>query len=380
MRDRPASHPGRRPELDGLRGLAALAVLLFHVRLYTLDRPAATALADGAGFVFSQFRLGLVLFFVLSGYLLYGPWVQAALEGGEAPRLARYVTRRASRVLPAYYLALAGSVVLLWGAAGTPGLRLPESGELWTFGLLLQNYFDGPLMSLDPPMWTLVVEVSFYAALPFVGWATLRFAPTRLAQATAPLVLVAGGLAYNTWLADLPPDAPLKLTKVLPAMLPYFGVGMLAAVLLHGRRVGRGAAIALVGAGSLLVWFNVHWRMGAEHTVPAHVLRDLFAATGFAALVAAVACPAVARWVGARPLAALGTASYGLYLWHVPLILWLRSEGLLPSDVLPALAVVLPLSLAFAAASWLLVERPALALERRASRSRRLRPLLSPTG
>lgn len=102
-----------------------------------------------------------MLFFVLSGYLLYGPWAQAALEGGDAPRLARYVTRRASRVLPAYYLALAGSVVLLWGAAGTPGLRLPESGELWTFGLLLQNYFDGPLMSLDPPMWTLVVEVSF---------------------------------------------------------------------------------------------------------------------------------------------------------------------------------------------------------------------------
>ena len=380
MRDRRAPEPGRRPELDGLRGLAALAVLLFHVRLYTLDRPAATALTDGAGFVFSQFRLGLVLFFVLSGYLLYGPWARAALDGGPAPRLARYVTRRASRVLPAYYLALAGAVLLLWSAAGTPGVRLPENGELWTFGLLLQNYFDGSLMKLDPPMWTLVVEVSFYAALPFVGWATLRLAPTRLAQAVTPLVLIAAGVAYNAWLADLPPNSPLTLSKILPAMLPYFGVGMLAAVLLHGRRVGRSAAAALLGAGALLLWFNVHWRTGAEHTLPAHVLRDLFAATGFAAMVAAVACPALARWVGARPLAALGTASYGLYLWHVPLILWLRSEGLLPSAILPALAIVLPLSLAFAAASWLLVEQPALALERRASRSRRLKPLLSPTG
>jgi peptidoglycan/LPS O-acetylase OafA/YrhL len=380
MRDRRTSLPGRRPELDGLRGLAALAVLLFHVRLYTLDRPAATALTDGAGFVFSQFRLGLVLFFVLSGYLLYGPWVRAALDGGPAPRLARHVTRRASRVLPAYYLALAGAIVLLWGSATTPGVRLPEGGELWTFGFLLQNYFDGPLMTLDPPMWTLVVEVSFYAALPFVGWAALRLSPTRFAQAAAPLVLIAAGLVYNAWLADLAPGSSLTLNKILPAMLPYFGVGMLAAVLGHGRRVGRGAAAALVVAGALALWFDVHWRAGAEHTVTAHVLRDLVAAAGFAAVVGAVACPALARWVGARPLAALGTASYGLYLWHVPLILWLRSEGLLPSGVVPALAIVLPLSLSFAAASWLLVERPALALERRASRSRRLSPLLSPTG
>src|SRR3954451_7878504 len=103
-----AAQAARRPELDGLRGLAALAVLVFHCWLYTMVVPDAGRPVSGLDLGYSNLRLGLVLFFVLSGFLLYGPWVRAALEDRAAPRVAPYFKRRALRVLPAYYLSLVG--------------------------------------------------------------------------------------------------------------------------------------------------------------------------------------------------------------------------------------------------------------------------------
>ena len=91
--------PGRRlAELDGLRGIAALSVLLYHAWLYTRTPVTATTRVGTLDPVMHEMRLGLVLFFVLSGFLLYGPWVAAALEGRARPRLGTYLLRRAARV------------------------------------------------------------------------------------------------------------------------------------------------------------------------------------------------------------------------------------------------------------------------------------------
>ena len=101
---------------------------------------------------------------------------------------------------------------------------------------------------------------------------------------------------------------------------------------------------------------------------------NLPAALGFALLIAAAAAgigPAVS-WLGARPLVALGLVSYGIYLWHLPLILVVRELGLLPAAFAPRLAVVLPLAIGAATLSWMLVERPILKLvatRRRSSRT-----------
>jgi peptidoglycan/LPS O-acetylase OafA/YrhL len=355
----------RLAEIDGLRGIAALSVLLYHAWLYTRTPVTATTRAGALDPVLHELRLGLVLFFVLSGFLLYGPWVTAALEGRPRPRLGAYLLRRAARVAPAYYLALAGAVALLWGVGDAPGVRLPSAGQLPLFALFSQNYSDGSLMKLDPPMWTLAVEVSFYLALPAIGALALTMRGGRARQALAPALLLALGVGWNVWLAGRAHVAG-PLAKTLPAMLPYFAAGMLAAVLAHGRRPGRRLTAWLLAGGAALVVGCPTSRMLAEGAAGwgfwLRALRDLPAAVGFAAIIAACATGSgrAARLPAARPLAAFGTISYGAYLWHVPLIAFLRAHGLLPLHTAAALAVALPLTIAVAALSWFAVERPAL--------------------
>ena len=176
-------------------------------------------------------RLGLVLFFVLSGFLLYRPWVSAALPG-RPPADRAYLIRRMARIVPAYYLALAGSVALLWGAAGTPGVRLPPATALPLFAVFAQNYSPSAVLSLDPPTWTLSIEASFYLVLPIVGLAAMRLGSSRWSQVALPVAMIVAGLTWNrvTGLAE-------PFDKALPAALPYFGAGMLVAVLASARPI-----------------------------------------------------------------------------------------------------------------------------------------------
>lgn len=357
----------RTPAIDGLRGLAALSVVLFHAWLYTRPHVVAVGRDGLADDAWHELRIGLVLFFVLSGFLLYRPWAAAAIDGRAAPRVGAYLRHRAARVVPAYYLAIAGSVLLLWGSGDAPGVRLPPAEGLWRFFAFTQNFDVSTVMTLDPPMWTLAIEVCFYALLPLVGWAALRAGRRRSVQAALVLVLLAEGLAWNWWIAGRGFDLPFS--KNLLAMLPYFAAGMLAAVLGHGREPGRRGRSLMLLAGAAAVLANAAWQSHAAHADPTamapRVLRDLIAAAGFAAIVAVASARGAQRGLLARrELAWLGTVSYGLYLWHVPVLLALRAEGMLPLSPLGAVAVALPASLLLATASWRLVERPAIAWAR----------------
>lgn len=354
----------RKTGIDGLRGIAALSVVLFHLWLYARVVPPATTVNGPMDLAWSSMRWGLILFFVLSGFLLYGPWLRAARQG-ERPSLLRYARHRAARILPAYYLALAGSVLLLWQAGAVPGVRLPSDDTLTLFVIFAQNFSGGSLLTLDPPMWTLAVEVSFYIALPVIGLAAIRVGSAR--RIWVPIGLLAFGLAWG-WAVSAA-GGPLTLTKVLPAMLPFFAAGMLAATLIDGRELGHRAAgwLKFFAAACLAL------QVAAEILLPPALvlsLHDLPIAFSFAALVVLAAsahCPEVIR---RKPLAALGTVSFGLYLWHVPVLWWLRARGLLPLNPIAALPVVLLPSLGLATLSWLYVERPAMAWARGRARSR----------
>jgi peptidoglycan/LPS O-acetylase OafA/YrhL len=370
----------RTAGLDGLRALAALSVVCMHVWLYGLpdpDRPTRSGVLEYVAF---ELRLGLVFFFVLSGYLLYRAFAAAALGGDSPVDVARYARRRLARIVPAYYLAIAGAFVLLWGARGEPGVRLPEESGLPLFLVFGQNYSSETFMTLNPVTWTLAVEAAFYIALPLIGLVAWRFARGSVRRQVVLLSsLVAGGLAYSA--VDYYAGWDAIAGKGLPAYLPHFAAGMFVALWAERRRARREpvlspfATVALVIGGFAVAAGDAVWHALAR--TPADdplmsILGDVPAAAGFAAVVAAVVLgrgPAVA-WTSARPLAWVGLVSYGIYLWHVPVILFARSNGFLPSGFLPALAAVLPVVLAVSAASWYLVERP---LMERADRPRRRR-------
>ncbi len=356
----------RDAALDGLRAVAALSVFGFHAWLYTLtDVRVAAAPATFASDLFAELRIGLVLFFVLSGFLLYRAWVRAALGGTPGPTAATYAVRRIGRIVPAYWLAIIGSALLLYPLAGSPGVRLPPVELLPLYFIFAQNFSADTLLKLDPPMWTLAVEAAYYVVLPLLGWLALRAGRSRGAQAAIPLLLLLSGVVFNIILAEQQ-NAPLGWSKSLLAMLPYFAIGMLAAVLLvERRRPSLRATRIWIGAGLLLVTadFVAH----IEGFAILRVIRDLPAAAGFALIVAAAAArpPRTLEW---RPLVWVGAVSYGLYLWHVPVLLVLRANGLMPLSPWGATLVGLPISLLLGWLSLRLIERPAMAWSRRTKR------------
>jgi peptidoglycan/LPS O-acetylase OafA/YrhL len=245
-------------------------------------------------------------------------------------------------------------------------VRLPSGDSLPLFLVFAQNFSRDSVLTLDPPMWTLAVEVSFYAVLPLLGIAAMRLG--RRHQTLLPIALIALGMAW-TWVVSAT-GAFLPLTKVLPAMLPFFGIGMLAATLARGQPIDRRRArrLGVVAASALVV------QVGAQLLLPSSVaaaVHDLPAAVCFAALVVLASSPHAPLALSWRPLTRIGTVSYGLYLWHVPVLWWLRARGLLPLDPIPALPVVLAPSLLLATISWICVERPAIAWARRAPAARR---------
>jgi peptidoglycan/LPS O-acetylase OafA/YrhL len=361
-------HDGRLASLDGLRGLAALTVFLFHGWLYTMPRPNASNRSSFGDYAANELRLGLVLFFVLSGFLLSRPWFAAALEGRKSPDVRHYVRSRIARIAPAYYAALIGSIVLLWGLAGTAGVRLPPAGELPLFFVFAQNFSPSSVMKLDPPMWSLAVEVGFYVLLPFVGWLAVRLPPRRRAQALTPLALLVVGVIYNWSIAGTGLDQ--TFTKTLAAMLPYFAVGMLGALAVHARTIGPRTRRGLLAGGLALVLADAF----TKAAVPAYgvdvghafsIYRDLPSSIGFAIIIATVAATPASRLLGSRVLASLGAISYGFYLWHVPVLLFMRGHGLLPLDpVLGTLAALGPV-VAVSSLSWVALERPVIDWARR---------------
>lgn len=361
--------PSRLHALDGLRAVAALSVVAYHAWLYSKPTVSSGVKNATTDYWWHELRLGLVLFFVLSGFLLFGPWVRAAIDKRPAPSVRGYALRRAGRILPAYWVAMAGAVLLLWSFDSTPGVRLPDVSNLWLFGVFGQNFREDSLLTLNPPSWTLAVEATFYVVLPLL--AALAVKGRRAGLFIAPMVLLVVGVAYNYSLSDETGLSPIA-SKILPAYGPYFAVGMLAAIAAYGRTSRRWVLWGLLAVGAALVIGNAWWAADAatrgSHDRSLRIWRDLPAASGFALILLAVATAAKPpRPLTTRAATWTGELSYGIYLWHVPLLLFLRANDLLPLSTSGALVVVLPLTLLVAAASWRWIEKPAQEWSRRAA-------------
>lgn len=206
----PAGGTGRLAALDGIRALAALAVLVYHVAVET-----GAALHDGfLGALLSRGDVAVPVFFTLSGFLLYLPHARAVIEGTAAPRAGAYLLRRALRILPAYWLVVAVALPL-WS---------PEhvtDAATWLKLLLLVHVYDpAPWWSgLGPAglaqMWSLCVETAFYLVLPLLAAALAWFAarkgadPGRRARRLLTALAAISALSYLwTLLVYYPSTAP----------------------------------------------------------------------------------------------------------------------------------------------------------------------------
>jgi len=188
----PASSPQHRAAIDGVRGLAALGVLVFHVWLYRDNRHhgARHALTDHVLF---SLNAGLILFFVLSGFLLYRAYARAIVRRSTLPGAATYARRRVARIVPAYYACGLGCLAL-YAAIGPHDIQ-PAIRELPAFAVFAQNYSLDTLMQLNPVLWTLSVEAAFYVALPLIALIAIRLG-TR-GHVALLLALVAIGIGFN---------------------------------------------------------------------------------------------------------------------------------------------------------------------------------------
>jgi peptidoglycan/LPS O-acetylase OafA/YrhL len=355
----------RQGGLDGLRGLAALAVFSVHVWIYQLPNTVRVERKGLGELALFEARIAFVLFFVLSGYLLYRPFARGALGESAPASIASYLVRRAARIMPAYYLALAGTLVLLATAGDVPGRRLVAAAQLPVFLVFGQNYLPSTLLHVNAATWTLTVEVAFYLMLPLVGVLALRRCGSVRAQLALLLTLVAAGIGWNV--VDYASGWGPVASHAPPSFLPYFACGMVVALAAECRRAGRLGGIGarttllLVAASALVLLANAVWHATADpNGFAIEAAADLPAAVAFASLIAAMVIGSGSGlgWLAAPPLAWFGQISYGFYLWHIPVIVWARGHGLLAGGVPSDLAVLLPAVVALGATSWYLVERP----------------------
>jgi len=333
----------RYESFDGMRGIACLLIVCLHVWMYTdanWPEPGRTDLLDR---VVGEFRVALIFFFVLSGFLLSLPWA-----AGRTPNLRRYAARRFARVAPGYWLAVAGSFLLL---AGTGHGREIAAQDLPKFIFFIPNLFEETRNLLDPPMWSLHVEVSFYIVLPLIGFALLR---SKRPLVSVCALLIGAGLVWTTigTIEAWPPE----VTWTLPSYIGVLTCGIAAAVLAQ-RHPPR-----FVGAaGVLIVLANSVWHSAGTGPV-GHAVGDLPAAVGFGLILWSMAYREN-RVLASRPVVWTGTVSFGVYLWHMPVLYWLgmRDEGL-PERFLPTALIVFPITFVLASLSWYFVEKPAMRL------------------
>jgi peptidoglycan/LPS O-acetylase OafA/YrhL len=359
----------RQKSLDALRGLAALTVFVHHVWGHQLGSKNTPEMSDFWSVTGNELRLGLFLFFVLTGFLLYRGFLRH-LHAGTQPDLRGYLRRRAARILPAYYVAVIGAIVLV-ALADTRGL--PPAGQLPLFAVFAQNYSHATFLTVDSPTWTLCIEVGFYLLLPAIVVALLRARAGWRFQAGVLAGMFATGLI---WLAvGKLVGGGVIWDNMLPAWLPYFALGMGVALWLEYARpapLTRKRTALILGAAVTLILANAALLGVFYGSAPMHYVSNLPAGVGFALLtaLALVGTGPALGWMRMRWLVGLGVVSYGLYLWHMPILIIQRSIYPHGGFVL-SFAAALPFALLAGILSWRLVEKPAMEKAKRPAEQER---------
>jgi peptidoglycan/LPS O-acetylase OafA/YrhL len=365
----------RFPCFDGLRAIAALLVIGVHTA-FTSGFGSRAGLARYT----SRLEIGVEVFFVISGFLLYRPFAVAHFGGRAAPTNRVFWTRRLRRIVPAYWTAF----VVITYVMKADTVRHTWDAPLIYLGFA-QIYFPHYVLTGLTQAWSLCTEMTFYLVVPLYASLLGRAdrPPDRQyrAELSGLVSLVAVGLAYRIPVLSSHSHLAETMPNWLPGYIDQFALGMFLAVtsawlVAVGRRPSwlwhptlPWACWALAGLAFVAV-SNIGLPVTPVTASPvgASLLRQaLYGAFGFFMVVPAVFGPQdrglVRGLLTLRPLALVGVVSYGVYLWHEA---WINKYFTWTGDRLFSVAypnmlvMVAGLAVASASASYLLIERPIL--------------------
>lgn len=352
-----APRPSKLMEgIDGIRAIAVTLVVIFHIYAFGSGSPAISiAGLDlrpwlGTGFV------GVDLFFVLSGFLLMLPWTNSYYTGKPVPSIREFYRRRILRIAPAYYAHLAVLFLVLVPLVHSKSIITSPS---WLITLLTHLSFTQYLFpwtsasfGINGALWTLTIEACFYLILPFaarffLGWKAL--------VGLVVAMLIAQGWIYFSFhqlfdfiawiyaaMGMLPPDRftiQMFLALQFPGQAIYFATGMAitnlffhcsASKLLNGP-VGSLLTVAFLAGLLWIMWLIAS--VNFWHTSWRYIWQVVAAVVlGHLVLFAAAPNGVAQKILGAPSMRVIGLISYGIYLWHLPLILMVK-KYFLPSDL-----------------------------------------------
>jgi peptidoglycan/LPS O-acetylase OafA/YrhL len=353
-------HGSRIPELDGLRGIAILLVLVFH---FTPQTGPLRYLAH----VFQLGWTGVDLFFVLSGFLITGILVDTV---GHHHYYRNFIVRRCLRIFPAYYMSLAVCCILTYYPFAPRGGEFLRAGGWWYVTYLgnVKVFLDAtwPGLAILTPLWSLQVEEQFYLTFPLLVWALER---RSLAKVLAVSVVLALGLRVALSLAM--PQNMFGVYTLMPCRMDPLAMGGLIAIAqrehpewLKGHwvgwmTVGAGATFA----GVILFYSNSDpWPFGMR-TIGYTAIDLMFA--GILIMLMNWRQPFLLWICRLRWLVWIGTISYGLYLLHVPGELIGRHLVKLAPAGSAEFFVSIAVTIALAWISWTLFESRILKLKDR---------------
>ena len=354
-------------ELEGLRAAAALAVVVTHAGFMagTIGRDVLP------GFV-ARMDIGVALFFVLSGFLLYRPYARFNAGLGRWPSVRTFAVRRSARLLPAWAFVLMATP-LLWPEARRASL------VAWLANIAqLQGVKQSWVLPGLAQLWSLSTEVMFYLALPGLAWLIARVVRGRRPRVELLAIagLMAGAQAFRALDSTGVLPAGFTWLQTLPATLDWFGYGMLLSCLT--ARPGRWSAVtttirqstvALWTMAAAVLWLLTTRLAGPYDLSPATAAEQTLKHLGYGLFAFLVIAPSavgggnpLTSALASRAMVYVGKISYAIFLWHMPIMFALRSargldlfEGRFWFTLLGTLAITVPV----AAASWHFVEEPA---------------------
>lgn len=380
------------PCFDGLRAVAATMVVVHHAAV-TAGAQRAGVLATPAAVMDS----GVAVFFVISGFLIYRPFVMAHFDGRSPMRTRSFLWRRLLRVMPAYWAAL----TFLW-ALGSFSL----GSNWWRYYLLVQTYWrDTVVRGGIIQAWSLCTEITFYLLIPVFSLAVRRVLGRRGRRITPAGELAAVGVLWilgfisRSLISAADPLWRGSSFQWLPTNLDLFAAGMAMAVVsvwaaredrvrLFTERLVAVPALWWAAAVAVFVWYAYRvgppdfntgytgWFWQQRQFIVAVVAVCLLVPAAFGSQDRGL----LRRGLRSAPVVWLGLLSYGLYLWHFDWIKrvpagfdpdtramrwpgWVHTPPL-DTNVWALLAAGLGVGLLFAAVSWYLIEKPLQRLKR----------------